>query len=83
MMKTNDAQKSEDSDADTIRMTSFEFWNGVDAEDVPVIPQNLILTESTSVSKYKNYTGCQRFNCTHFSQYRESTSAQRAKGKCG
>jgi hypothetical protein len=53
-----DAQKSDerDSDADTIRMSSFEFWNGVNAEDVPVIPQILILTECYGQSKEKSQT---------------------------
>ena len=52
-----------DCDADTIRISSFEFWNGVDADNDPDIPQNLILSESTAISTYGDHPGCQSFNC--------------------
>lgn len=34
-----------DSDADTIRMSSPELWDGVNVENLPVIPNSLILSE--------------------------------------
>jgi hypothetical protein len=70
-----------DSDADTIRMSSPEFWNGANVENLPVEPNSLILTESTPASTYTNYPGCRSFDCTHMFQHPETTCAQLAKGK--
>jgi hypothetical protein len=76
-----DAQKSDEdvSDAGTIRMSSFEFWNGVDTDNDPDIPRNLIFSESV-ISTYGGHPGCQRFNCARLFQNSESTTTQQAKG---
>ena len=70
-----------DSDADTILMSSPEFWNGANVENLPVIPNRLMLTESTPDSTYANYPGCRSFNCTHIFQHPETTCGQMANGK--
>lgn len=57
-----------DSDADTISMNSTEFWNGANVENPPVIPNRVILTESTRDSTYENYPGCRSFDCTDLFQ---------------
>lgn len=62
-----------DSDADTILMSLPKFWNGANVENLPVIPNSLILKESTPDSTYTNYPGCQSFDYTHIFQYLETT----------
>lgn len=68
-----------DSDADTILMSSTEFWNGANVENIPVIPNSLILKESTRDSTYANYPGCRSFDCIHLFQTPEMTCGQLAK----
>lgn len=47
-----------DSDADTIRMSLPKVYDGVNVENLPVIYNSLILTESTPDSTYANCPGC-------------------------
>jgi hypothetical protein len=70
-----------DSDADTIPMSSTEFWNGANVENLPVIPNSLTLKESTLDSTYAKYPGCRSFDCTQFFKHPEMTCSQLAKRK--
>lgn len=70
-----------DSDADTILMSSTEFWNGANVENLPVIQNSLILKESTPDSTYAKYPGCRSFDCTHLFQHPAMMCGQSAKRK--
>lgn len=69
------------SDTDTIRMSLNELWNGANVENLPVVPNSLILTESTPASIYTNHPGCRSFDCTYLFQHPETIYAQLTKEK--
>jgi hypothetical protein len=68
-----------DSDADTILMISPGLWNEANGENLPVIPNSLILKESAPHSTYANFHRCRSFDCAHIFQHSETTCGQLVK----
>jgi hypothetical protein len=71
----------DDSDTDTIRMDSPEFWSGINAEKAPVqnAPHSVMLTKSTPVSTFLKYPSCGKLDCTCPVRYPASTQDQLAE----